>query len=45
MAYTIEPSVFIPGRVGTRVEDVVIVTPDGGMPLSDQHRDLAVVPA
>jgi D-alanyl-D-alanine dipeptidase len=45
MAYTIEPSVFIPGQVGTRVEDVVIVTPDGGTPLSDQHRSLTIIPA
>lgn len=43
MAYTIEPSVFLPGQIGTRVEDVVIVTPDGGMPLSDQHRTLATI--
>lgn len=43
MAFTIEPSVFLAGQIGTRVEDVVIVGPDGGMPLSDQHRDLAVV--
>ncbi len=45
MAYTIEPSVFIPGKVGVRVEDVVIVTPDGGLPLSNQHRSLATIPA
>jgi Xaa-Pro dipeptidase len=45
MAYTIEPSVFLPGEVGVRVEDVVIVTPDGGLPLSDQHRALAIIPA
>ncbi len=43
MAFTIEPSVFLAGEIGTRVEDVVIVTPDGGIPLSDQHRTLAVV--
>jgi Xaa-Pro aminopeptidase len=45
MAFTIEPSVFLPGQIGVRVEDVVIVTPDGGMTISDRHRDLVFVPA
>jgi Xaa-Pro aminopeptidase len=30
MTFTIEPSVFWPGRVGVRVEDIIVVEPDGG---------------
>ena len=31
MTFTIEPSVFWPGRVGVRIEDIVLVTDDGGV--------------
>ena len=30
MTFTIEPSVFWPGRVGVRVEDIIVVEQDGG---------------
>lgn len=29
MCMTIEPGVYVPGRFGIRIEDVVVVTPDG----------------
>lgn len=35
MTFTIEPSVFWPGRVGVRVEDIVLCTDDGGVRLND----------
>lgn len=36
MTFTIEPSVFWPGRVGVRVEDVIVCTTTGGEKLN-QH--------
>lgn len=35
MAFTIEPSVFWPGRVGVRVEDIFVCTPSGVMRLNE----------
>ena len=40
MTFTIEPSVFWPGRVGVRVEDIVVCTPDGGVKLNEYPNDL-----
>ena len=42
MTFTIEPSVFWPGRVGVRIEDIVLVTEDGGSS-STSTRDMVVV--
>lgn len=36
MTFTIEPSVFWPGRVGVRVEDIIVVEEDGGRKIN-QH--------
>jgi Xaa-Pro aminopeptidase len=35
MTFTIEPSVFWPGHVGVRVEDVILCTADGGRKLNE----------
>jgi Xaa-Pro aminopeptidase len=35
MALAVEPGVYFPGRFGARVENVFIVTPDGGVELRD----------
>lgn len=43
MAFTVEPSVFRPGRVGVRVEDVIVCEPGGGRRLVDYPTDLVVV--
>jgi Xaa-Pro aminopeptidase len=43
MTFTIEPSVFITGEFGTRVEDVFVVTDDGGARLNKASADLVVV--
>jgi Xaa-Pro aminopeptidase len=44
MCFTVEPSVFIPGRFGARTEDVVVVGgPEGGRLLTRYRRDLQVV--
>jgi D-alanyl-D-alanine dipeptidase len=43
MAFTIEPGVYVPGRFGVRVEDVVVVTADGAERLNGFDRSLLVV--
>lgn len=43
MLFTVEPSVFIPGRLGNRVEDVVRVAAGGGVALNRAPHDLALV--
>ena len=43
MCFTIEPSIRVPGVAGVRVEDVVMVTPDGGDPFHTYSHDLLVM--
>lgn len=43
MCFTIEPSIRVPGYVDVRVEDVVQVTRDGGVPFSNFSRDILVI--
>lgn len=42
-AFSIEPGVYLPGRFGLRLEDIVIATPAGPQRLNHAPRDLAVV--
>jgi Xaa-Pro aminopeptidase len=43
MVVTIEPGVYVPGAVGVRIEDLVIVTDDGAEVVSSLSKDLQVV--
>ena len=43
MTFTIEPSIFWPGRVGVRIEDIVLVTEDGGVKLNEFSEELVAV--
>jgi Xaa-Pro aminopeptidase len=43
MTFTIEPSIFWPGRVGVRVEDLYLLEPDGCRNLNAFHHDLISV--
>ncbi|MER6693806.1 aminopeptidase P family protein [Streptomyces minutiscleroticus] len=43
MCFSVEPGIYLPGRFGVRIEDIVTVTGDGGRRLNDTPRDLAVV--
>jgi Xaa-Pro aminopeptidase len=43
MCFSVEPGVYLPGRFGVRIEDIVTVTPDGGRRLNTTGRDLRVV--
>ena len=45
MAFSIEPGIYLPGRHGARIEDIVVVTGDGCERLNQRPRDLAVLPA
>jgi len=42
-AFSVEPGIYIPGRYGMRLEDIVVATPEGPRRLNDAPRDLAVV--
>ncbi len=42
-AFSIEPGIYLPGRFGLRLEDIVVATPDGPKRLNQAPRDLAVV--
>ena len=40
---TIEPGVYVPGRFGVRIEDLVVVEPNGARKLSSHPKELQVV--
>jgi Xaa-Pro dipeptidase len=43
MTYTVEPGIYLAGRNGVRIEDDVLVTPDGAESLSTMVRELRMV--
>ena len=43
MCFSIEPGIYLPGRFGVRIEDIVTVTPTGGRRLNNTDRALRVV--
>ena len=43
MAFTVEPSIYWIGHIGTRIEDVVVIRPDGGEVLNQAPKTLSVV--
>jgi Xaa-Pro aminopeptidase len=44
MAFSIEPGIYLPGRYGARIEDIVVCGPDGAVVLNNEPRELHVVP-
>jgi Xaa-Pro aminopeptidase len=44
-AFSIEPGIYIPGRWGARLEDIVVCTPDAPRPLNEVDHHLVVVDA
>ena len=40
MAFSIEPGIYLPGRFGARIEDIVVVTDDGCRELNAADRSL-----
>ena len=43
MCFSIEPGIYLPGKFGVRIEDIVTVTESGGRRFNNTDRDLAVV--
>ncbi|MEU9612086.1 aminopeptidase P family protein [Streptomyces sp. NPDC048209] len=43
MCFSVEPGIYLPGRFGVRIEDIVTVTASGGRRLNTTARELAVV--
>ena len=44
MAFSVEPGIYLAGRCGARIEDIVVCTDDGVRTLNDGPRELAVLP-
>ncbi|MGH9074882.1 MAG: M24 family metallopeptidase, partial [Acidimicrobiales bacterium] len=44
-AFSIEPGIYLAGRFGARIEDIVVATDTGPEPLNRADHDLAVVEA
>jgi Xaa-Pro dipeptidase len=42
-AFSVEPGIYLEGRFGMRLEDIVVATDDGPLRLNDAPRDLAPV--
>jgi D-alanyl-D-alanine dipeptidase len=43
MCFSVEPGIYLPGRFGVRIEDIVTVTADAGRRLNDTDRGLSLV--
>ena len=43
MTFSVEPGIYLEGRFGVRIEDIVVVTDDGADRLNRSSRDLKVV--
>ncbi|MFD7707020.1 aminopeptidase P family protein [Streptomyces sp. NPDC059785] len=43
MCFSVEPGIYLPGRFGVRIEDIVTVTEDGARRLNTTSRELAIV--
>ncbi|MBP8675314.1 MAG: M24 family metallopeptidase, partial [Acetomicrobium sp.] len=43
MTFSIEPGIYIPGKIGIRIENVVVVTKDGCWPLSKLPKGIIVL--
>jgi Xaa-Pro aminopeptidase len=43
MAFSIEPGIYVPGRYGSRIEDIVVVTADGVERCNHRPREVLVV--
>jgi Xaa-Pro aminopeptidase len=44
MVLTVEPGIYIPGLGGVRIEDDIVITPDGYLQLTTSPKDLIEIP-
>jgi Xaa-Pro aminopeptidase len=43
MAFSVEPGIYFPGQWGARIEDIVVVSDDGALPVNHRPHELIVV--
>ena len=43
MCFSIEPGIYLPGRFGVRIEDIVVATAEGARRLNNTSRELRIV--
>jgi len=43
MCFSIEPGIYLQGRFGVRIEDIVVATEDGARRLNTTSRELRIV--
>jgi Xaa-Pro aminopeptidase len=43
MAFSVEPGIYLPGRHGARIEDILVVTEDGGTSVNHEPHGLVVL--
>ncbi|MFD5536942.1 aminopeptidase P family protein [Streptomyces sp. NPDC127079] len=43
MCFSVEPGIYLPGRFGVRIEDIVTVTDEGGRRFNNTTREMVVV--
>ena len=43
MCFSVEPGIYLPGRFGVRIEDIVTVTEDGGRRLNNTSHEMRIV--
>ncbi|MFK8907454.1 M24 family metallopeptidase [Streptomyces sp. YS-3] len=43
MCFSVEPGIYLPGRFGVRIEDIVTVTEDGARSFNNTAREMALV--
>ena len=43
MCFSIEPGIYLPGRFGVRIEDIVVATDEGARRLNTTRRELRIV--
>src|SRR5262249_54834247 len=44
MCFSIEPGIYLSGRFGVRIEDIVVATEDGGRRLNHTSHEMRIVP-
>ena len=42
MCFSIEPGIYLPGKFGVRIEDIVVATSDGGRRLNNTSHELRI---